>query len=51
MPLVFSPQGNIYNNKNSEFTLKTFAQSCEFRQVPEPILCESLETPYLSYLE
>ena len=51
MPLVFSPQGNIYNNKNSELTLKTFAQSCEFRQAPEHILCESLETPYLSYLE
>ena len=43
---------NSFNNKQTDrISYISFIDSCEFKQMPDAILCYALETPYLTYLK
>ena len=46
----FESLASLYEN-NKDFNIRTLVNSCKFKHIPQPILCEVTESPYLAYLK
>ena len=45
-------QTNLAENiQKNETYLKSFEETCEFKKMPDSILCTALEAPYINYLK